>query len=166
MRYAFYISRVYRYTVVYDRNPTQPLIGYGPCGAPCRGHLLRHSRHAARAGEYTVERIETGTPPPAIRPVIITADLPAEARAAIEKQYAEVKTVLNKDKNDFNAWLSLAVLYKIGGDYRGAEAIWLYATKAWPQSPVPFGNLGDLYQNFLNDPVKAKYYQDRAAKLQ
>ena len=117
-------------------------------------------------GEYTVERIETGTPPPAIRPVIITADLPAEARAAIEKQYAEVKTVLNKDKNDFNAWLRLAVLYKIGGDYRGAEAIWLYATKAWPQSPVPFGNLGDLYQNFLNDPVKAKYYQDRAAKLQ
>jgi len=61
--------------------------------------------------------------------------------------------------------MDLAILHKIGGDYRGAEAIWLYATKMWPTSYVPFSNLADLYQNFLKDPVKAEFYSAEAAKL-
>lgn len=118
-------------------------------------------------GDYTLERVEdTGTPPPAIRPVSITADLPVEARAAIAAHFEENKELLAKDPKNFNAWLDLAILYKIGGDYRGAEAIWLYATKAWPESPIPFNNLGDLYKNFLKDSVKATLYYEKAAKLQ
>ncbi|MSR70542.1 tetratricopeptide repeat protein [Candidatus Kaiserbacteria bacterium] len=118
-------------------------------------------------GNYTIEEIkDEGTPAPVIRPVVISADLSAEARTAITAHYAEYKKTLAKDPQDFNTWLDLAVLYKIGGDYRGAEAIWLYATKVWPTSAVPFGNLGDLYQNFLKDPAKAKLYYDQAAKLQ
>ena len=117
-------------------------------------------------GDYTVERVEdTGAPAPAIRPIIISTDLPPEARTALTANFVEVKQLLIKDPADFNAWLDLAILYKIGGDYRGAEAIWLYATKAWPESPIPFNNLGDLYQNFLKDAAKAKFYYTEAARL-
>ncbi len=116
-------------------------------------------------GNYTVERVEDSTPPPAIQPITITADLSVEARAAIETQFTKMQRLLAADPRDFNAWLNLAILHKIAGDYRGAEAIWLYSTKVWPTSPIAYNNLGDLYQNFLKDPIKAKLYYDQAAKL-
>ncbi len=89
----------------------------------------------------------------------------AEVRAAIETQFAANVMTLSKNPQDFSTWMNLAILHKIGGDYRGAETIWLYATKNWPNSPVAFSNLADLYQNFLKDSAKAKVYADLAAKL-
>ena len=98
-------------------------------------------------------------------PVAYGADVTAEVKAAIEPRLAADIALLAKNNQDFNAWMDLAILHKIGGDYRGAEAIWLYATKQWPTSYVAFHNLGDLYQNFLKDSTKAKYYSDQAVKL-
>ncbi len=98
-------------------------------------------------------------------PVAYSAGTSAEVRAAIEPRLAADIALLAKNPQNFSAWMDLAILHKIGGDYRGAEAIWLYAVKVWPQSPVAFHNLGDLYQNFLKDPVKAKFYSDQAAAL-
>jgi len=98
-------------------------------------------------------------------PVAYGADITAEVKAAIEPRLAADIALLAKNNQDFNAWMDLAILHKIGGDYRGAEAIWLYAIKQWPTSYVAFHNLGDLYQNFLKDSVKAKFYSDQAAKL-
>lgn len=98
-------------------------------------------------------------------PVAYSADTSAEVRAAIEAQRAENIRQIAADPQNFNAWMNLAILHKIGGDYRGAEAIWLYVTKKWSTSAVAFNNLADLYQNFLKDPVKAKFYSDQAAKL-
>src|SRR3990167_8732286 len=89
-------------------------------------------------------------------PVAYSADTNAEVRAAIEPRLAADIALLAKNNQDFSAWMDLAILHKIGGDYRGAEAIWLYAVKQWPTSYVAFHNLGDLYQNFLKDSVKAK----------
>lgn len=111
---------------------------------------------------------ETSTPGPVApnyrAPVAYSAGTSAEVRAAIEPRLAADIALLSKNPQNFSAWMDLAILHKIGGDYRGAEAIWLYAVKVWPQSPVAFHNLGDLYQNFLKDPVKAKFYSDQAAK--
>ncbi len=98
-------------------------------------------------------------------PVAYGAGTSAEVRAAIEPRLAADIVLLDKNNQNFDAWMDVAILHKIGGDYRGAEAIWLYATKAWPQSSIAFGNLGDLYQNFLKDAVKAKFYSDQSAKL-
>jgi len=89
----------------------------------------------------------------------------AEVRAAIEPRLAADIALLDKNSQNFSAWMDLAILHKIGGDYRGAEAIWLYATKVWPKSSVAFHNLADLYQNFLNEPAKAQFYSDQATKL-
>lgn len=99
-------------------------------------------------------------------PVAYSADVTAEVKAAIEPRVAADIALLSKNSQDFGAWMDLAILHKIGGNYRGAEAIWLYATKQWPTSYVAFHNLGDLYQNFLKDSVKAKFYSDQAVKLQ
>ena len=98
-------------------------------------------------------------------PVAYGAEVTAEVKAAIEPRLAADIALLAKNNQDFSAWMDLAILHKIGGDYRGAEAIWLYATKMWPKSSIAFSNLADLYQNFLKDPVKAKFYSGQAAKL-
>jgi len=98
-------------------------------------------------------------------PVAYGADVTADVKAAIEPRLAADIALLAKNNQDFNAWMDLAILHKIGGDYRGAEAIWLYATKQWPTSYVAFHNLGDLYQNFLKDSAKAKFYSDQATRL-
>ena len=99
------------------------------------------------------------------KPIVYDGSVSAEVRAAIESQFDKDKKLLAINPNDFNAWLNIAILHKIAGDYRGAEAIWLYAVKQWPTSYVAFHNLGDLYQNFLKDSTKAKYYSDQAVKL-
>ncbi len=110
------------------------------------------------------------TPQPAApdyrAPVAYDASVSPEVRAAIEPRLAADRALLAKNSQNFDAWMDVAILRKIGGDYRGAEAVWLYATQEWPTSYVAFHNLGDLYQNFLKDPVKAKLYLDQAAKLQ
>lgn len=94
------------------------------------------------------------------------ASVTDEVRAVIETRLAADIDLLVANPQNFNAWMDVAVLHKIGGDYRGAEVIWLYATKHWPKSLVPFQNLADLYQNFLNDPAKAKIYADLAKQLE
>lgn len=113
---------------------------------------------------------ETSAPQPIApnyrAPVVYGADVTADVKAVIESRVAADIALLSKNSQNFSAWMDLGVLHKIGGDYRGAEAIWLYATKQWPTSYVAFHNLGDLYQNFLKDSVKAKFYSDQAAKLQ
>ena len=98
-------------------------------------------------------------------PVAYSAGTSAEVKAAIESRLVADIALLAKNNQDFNAWMDLAILHKIGGDYRGAEAIWLYATKQWPTSYIAFHNLADLYQNFLKDSAKAKFYSDQAVKL-
>lgn len=98
-------------------------------------------------------------------PIAYAASVSADVRTAVEQNRAHNIGLLDQDKKNFSAWMDLAVLYKIGGDYRGAETIWLYVTKAWPQSPIAFHNLGDLYENFLKDAAKAKLYYNLAAKL-
>ena len=32
----------------------------------------------------------------------------------------------------------------------------MYVTKRWPTDPIAFNNLGDLYQNYYRDNVKAR----------
>ncbi len=93
------------------------------------------------------------------------ASVSADVRAALEAKAARDVAALNKDPLNFSAWMDLAIARKIAGDYQGAAEIWLYGTKKWPTSPVPFHNLADLYQNFLHDSAKASYYANLAAKL-
>lgn len=125
---------------------------------------------SATGGDYTITEIpitpNTSVPAPDYRtPVAYAESVAQDVRDVIETKLAADVTLLDKNKLDFDAWMNVAILHKIGGDYRGAETIWLYVTKQWPSSPIASLNLADLYQNFLHDQAKADSYSAQAAAL-
>ncbi|MBI2004562.1 hypothetical protein HYS79_00155 [Patescibacteria group bacterium] len=121
-------------------------------------------------GDYTITEIPVSPspsiPPPDYRaPVIYAESVAKDVREVIETKLAADVALLDKNNLNFDAWMNVAILHKIGGDYRGAETIWLYVTKQWPASPVAYSNLADLYQNFLHDEAKANYYSSQSSSL-
>ncbi len=107
-------------------------------------------------GGYTIEPIPVNEVyrPDYTKPIVYSASVSVEVKAAIEVQFAKAKELLAKDPMDFNTWIDLGTIHKMAGDYKGAEAIWIYASKQW-ESDVAHANLGDLYLNFLKDKTKA-----------
>ncbi len=97
-------------------------------------------------------------------PIVYSATVSVEARAAIAQQFADVKVLLGKDQMDFDAWMRLATLHKIAGNFKGAEAIWIYCSKQWVNY-VPHANLGDLYLNFTHEYAKAEAQYKAALAL-
>jgi tetratricopeptide (TPR) repeat protein len=117
-------------------------------------------------GSSTITEIGSYTVPEYRSALKYDASVSAEVRTALEAQRVATVKAIEVNPEDFAAWLNLGILRKMAGDYRGAEAIWIFTSANWPTSPTSFNNLGDLYQNFLKDPVKAKAAYDQAAKLQ
>jgi tetratricopeptide (TPR) repeat protein len=102
---------------------------------------------------------------PALTPIQYASSVSADVHTAVESHFSKDVQLLTKNPQDFNAWMDVALLHKIGGDYHGAETIWIYVTKQWPTSSIAFHNLGDLYQNFLHDSVQAQTYYEQAALI-
>ncbi len=92
-------------------------------------------------------------------------NLTKDAIEKYQEKFEEVKSRLERNQDDFSAWLSLGMVRKSVGDYEGAEAVWLYTAKIRPQSSTPYGNLADLYANFLNQPQKAEENYKKALAL-
>lgn len=86
----------------------------------------------------------------------------------IKKKYAEifikVGEAINQNPNDLEAWLTLGSVMKAIKNYQMAEDVWLYIIAKWPDDPIAFGNLGDLYTNFLPDLPKAEEYLKKAVE--
>src|SRR3989344_1050611 len=99
------------------------------------------------------------------RPFTPREDLPQsiqdEARAKVASATAELKN----QPDLISRWLQLAVYRKGANDFAGAEEIWLYVTKQWPEDAVAYGNLADLYQSSLNDYPKAEEYWKKTIAL-
>jgi len=73
-----------------------------------------------------------------------------------------LKEEIKKSPDDINKWLSLGITKKAVNDFDGARDIFLYVIKKYPTDATAFGNLADLYANFLNDSVKAEEYYKKA----
>jgi len=73
-------------------------------------------------------------------------------------QYNELVSVLNQNPELRDEWLQLALLYKAVEDYEGTEEVWIYVSRVWLLDHVAYGNLGDLYMNYLEDFSKAEEY--------
>ncbi|HVY72459.1 MAG TPA: hypothetical protein VG984_00175 [Candidatus Paceibacterota bacterium] len=82
--------------------------------------------------------------------------LPAAQQVQNQKDYNTVVAQLKFDPTNHAYWLQLALYRKAAGDYTGAEEIWLFVIKRWPDDPIPYKNLTDLYLNFMHDKAKAK----------
>jgi tetratricopeptide (TPR) repeat protein len=71
----------------------------------------------------------------------------------IKQTIAEVKA----NPYSFDTWIKLGTEFKIAGDYQAAREMWEYVNLVVPTNVASFSNLGDLYQGFLKDYVKAEY---------
>ncbi len=112
-------------------------------------------------GTYTLEQLpekpRAGVVAPNFKaPISFSSSTDAEVQAALNAKFVQLQAAISKDKTDFNAWIALGGIYKMGGDYARAATIWEYVSKAWPMNAVSYGNLGDMYMNFTHDYKKAE----------
>jgi tetratricopeptide (TPR) repeat protein len=98
----------------------------------------------------------THTTPDVNHEPIFSANLSSDAVSQLSKSIAALQKELATQPTKRDLWLSLALNYKIAGDYKAAEEVWIYLTKTASDSHVAFANLGDLYQNFQRDYPKAE----------
>jgi predicted Zn-dependent protease len=100
---------------------------------------------------------KTSLPEPSLSmSTIDTSKLDQNMVATAEVNMQVTVANLQKDKTSFHDWIDLGVERKTVGDYAGAALDWEYASALYPQNAVSFGNLGDLYTNFLHDNTKAE----------
>ena len=83
--------------------------------------------------------------------VVYASNLSPGAVTQLKGNIATLRYQLRSDPSQMDLWLSLALNYKIAGDYKAAEVVWLYMARVSPTNAVPYANLGDLYQNFLHN---------------
>lgn len=71
-------------------------------------------------------------------------------------QFEVAKSDVEQDPDRFNSWMRLGLLKHTFCDWEGARDIWEYASVLRPKNSLSFGNLGSLYADKLNDPVRAE----------
>ncbi len=107
-------------------------------------------------GNFTVGEVPALTVPDFRAPIKFSADVAVDVRAALQTSADTLVARLTKDSLDLTSWLQLGDVRKIGGDFKGAESAWIFVTQASPQNVIAYGNLADLYMNFLKDYPKAE----------
>jgi hypothetical protein len=121
------------------------------------------------SGSYTITPVSgASVPPPSLaRPMTFSADLSVDAVAALRSQETTLIAQLKKDSTNAGSWMKLATARKIAGDYQGAADIWNYivAVGSASISYVAYGDLGDLYMNFVKDYTKAEASYKAAISL-
>lgn len=121
---------------------------------------------AVSGGSATVKEVDTTLPtaPNYKKPIAYGADVSADVRAALNAELATAQSEIAANGQNFDAWIGLGTLYKMGGDYQDAATVWTYVSQVWPGNSVSFNNLGDLYTNFLHDyPKAAAEYKQQLA---
>lgn len=99
---------------------------------------------------------DTITSPNYAKSLTFSSNVSASLRTALNAQLAANTAAINKDKYDFNAWMSVGNVRHMAGDEQGAKEVWEYVSKIWPDNVASFNNLGDLYANYLKDYAKAE----------
>jgi tetratricopeptide (TPR) repeat protein len=114
---------------------------------------------ATGPGKVELVPIENGTPPPSLESGIkINVTLEPAVEAAVRAKETALIADLKKTPTRLDLWLQLGVYRKIGGDYAGAEEAWMYVSKVGNSeiNYIAYGNLGNLYMDFLKDYAKAE----------
>lgn len=110
-----------------------------------------------KQGKVTVGQAPTAPPPPSLdRAIPPATNLDPAIKARIVANLSATVSALRKDPTSFDNWISLGISRKQLGDYEGAAEAWQYAGVLSPKNIVSFGNLGDLYENFIKDYAKAE----------
>ncbi len=113
----------------------------------------------AREGKVVVESAaqNVSAPAPSLeRESPVTPGLDSTVVVRLQGEIKEFAANLKKTPTSFQDWIDLGLAYKQLGDYEGAKGAWEYVSLLYPENIVSFGNLGDLYANFLKDYAKAE----------
>jgi len=71
-------------------------------------------------------------------------------------------TFTQSNPDQMDGWMTLGAVQKQIGNYKAAETAWLYVNEIRPLNSTSFGNLADLYANFLKEYDKAEPMYRRA----
>lgn len=104
-------------------------------------------------------------PPTLERPINITTSLSGAEKDEVIEEIKHFEASLKNKPQNMHEWIQLGNLRKIIGDYLGAVEYWKYASLLEPTFHVPYNNLGNLYQYYLNDMVKAEEYYKKYIEL-
>ena len=110
---------------------------------------------ALGAGAYWIEGSRM---PDLDRPFTPAERYPEDIRQMSRDKVNAATAELRENPDLINRWLEIAVYRKGADDFEGAEEIWVYLTRKWPNEPTAYANLADLYQSVLNEPRKAERY--------
>jgi len=94
----------------------------------------------------------------------VMTNLSEEQVSKYRQEYNEVMDALAQKPDDFDSLLRLGMIKKYIGDYRGAEQVWVKVGELQPKNSTSFGNLADLYANFLKEYDKAEIAYQVAIK--
>tara|TARA_Y100000310_G_C20588722_1_gene766824 strand:+ start:108 stop:839 length:732 start_codon:yes stop_codon:yes gene_type:complete len=83
-------------------------------------------------------------------------ELPDWRLKELRENFDAIQQTLLETPDDFFALLGLGQIKKQIGDYKGAEKPWVYLGRQSPRNSTSFGNLGDLYANFIGDYERAE----------
>lgn len=87
----------------------------------------------------------------------VVAGIPESTQEQYRKGFEELLATIQEHPDSFGAWFNLGSVKHFFGDYRGAEASWLYATDISPLQARSLMNLGDLYWNVFKDYERAEW---------
>lgn len=96
----------------------------------------------------------------------IEKQMSPEFRDRYQKQFESALSIIKEHPDSFLGWMDLGFVKNVFGDYRGAEAAWLYATEISPSQSRSLMNLGDLYANKLKDYPRAEEMYQRAIEIE
>ncbi len=148
-------------------NSTGPQVASSTMATSSEVRDLGNGVSVTGAGNATIEQVSaTGVQRPSLtREVHYSSSLDSAVFANLKLKIASTTTGLKVMPGDGQLWLALGLYYKMAGDYKAAEEVWVYLAKVLPDSVVPHNNLGDLYQNFLHNYAKAEVEYKAVIKI-
>ncbi|TSC61701.1 MAG: hypothetical protein Athens041674_684 [Parcubacteria group bacterium Athens0416_74] len=87
-----------------------------------------------------------------------SADFTDKAKEIYMSNVEKLTTALKEDPTRLEAWLDLAIYYRMVNDNEGAIEIWEYLRKTYPGAGISMHNLGEYYFHTAKDYEKAESY--------
>ncbi len=123
---------------------------------------------ASSSPGYTITPVQQSRAPAApnhATPLSFPSSFTTDERTSYESQFGTVQKMLSQNPTQWSAWVQLGILRKDTGDYVGAVTDWKYVTKIYPHDATAFGDLADLYANYLHEYALAESNWLQAIKV-
>lgn len=101
-------------------------------------------------------------PLPNIDKIVINANISDDKKQEYAGRMKDIVAAIRRGESLSQQLLELASYRKIVEDYAGAEEIWLYMTKQYPDDRSAYENLGNLYHFYQSNFPKAEMMMKKA----